>query len=571
MDYRIRQDIHEKLRGEIGTAFAPRHGNTAIALAYPNTYAVGMSNLGMQTIYGLLNERGGVCCERVFLPDAPLRLIYEQTNTPLCSLESQTPAADFDILAFSVSFENDDLNLLAMLELAHLPLKAEDRGERHPLVIVGGAITAINPEPLALFVDAFVIGDGEEILPQFLEMYQQCAAAPRRELLARLAQIPGVYVPSLYEVSYRADGALNAIRPLADAPAQIAPRPARDIDAFPAYSRILSEQTEFGDMFLLQITRGCPYKCRFCHTGYTQSPLRHLSFETAARLIERGLQFRRKIGLVSPAVADYPDFERLCDFILARGAGVTVSSLRISACSRDGLLERLARAGQRTITLAPEAGTARLRKILRKNLPNEMLYATIERIRQTGIPNVKLYFLIGVPTETETDIEGIIEVCGRCRDILAQDAKRRGKIGTLTVSVNPFVPKPFTPLQWCGMATEKALKQKLQQLSRALGRLGNAHLIAETPKWAIWQGILARGDRRLGEVLLRANAFRGDWKKAFRDAALTPEWYAHRERGADEAFPWNHLQIGLSQPQLREEYQQIIQGIGSGADEPPRC
>lgn len=561
MNYRIRQDFDAKLRGEIGTIVTPHHNNTTIILTYPNTYAVGMSNLGFQTIYGLLNECENVCCERAFLPDAPLLPLYRQTHAPLCSLESKTPLSDVDMVAFSISFENDYLHLLDILELARLPLKAEDRHGSHPLIIAGGAITTINPEPLALFVDVFLLGDGEEIVPQFVAAYQQYApTCSKPELLEHLAALPGVYVPALYDVAYHDDGTIDAVTPIGGAPSVISTCPLTNLETFPAYSRILTEETEFGDMFLLQLTRGCPYKCRFCHTGYTQRPLRHLSLETAMRLIEHGLQFRKKIGLVSPAVADYPHFDALYDFILERGGNVTVSSLRISACANTDILERLSRAGQRTITLAPEAGTERLRKIVRKNLSNDMLYATIERIALAGIPNVKLYFLIGLPSETDDDIEALIEVGRNCRDLMVQTMKRTGKVGTITVSVNPCIPKPSTPLQWCGMATERELKQKLQRITRGFARVGNVDVIAEPLRMAIWQGILARGDRRIGEVLLLAKSHQGDWKKAFRQLQRSPEFYNHRERGADERFPWQHLQIGQSQQQLFEEYQQLFTG-----------
>ncbi len=572
MNYRIRQDFDTKLHGEIGTISQLRHDKTTIVLTYPNTYAVGMSNLGFQTIYGLLNECDNVCCERAFLPDAPLLPLYRQTHAPLCSLESKTSFTDADIVAFSISFENDYLHLLDILELAHIPLKAEDRNDYHPLIIAGGAITTINPEPLALFVDAFILGDGEEIVPQFVDTYQQYApTCPKQALLKHLAAIPGVYVPSLYDVTYRENGAIAAITPIGEAPPLLATCPLADLDAFPAYSRILTEQTEFGDMFLIQLTRGCPYQCRFCHTGYTQRPLRHLSFETATRLIEHGLQFRKKIGLVSPAVADYPHFEALYDFILERGGSVTVSSLRISACANTDILERLSRAGQRTITLAPEAGTERLRKIIRKNLSNELFYATIERIALAGIPNIKLYFLIGIPSETDDDIEALINVCRQCRDIMVQTMKSSGRVGTITISVNPCIPKPSTPLQWCGMATERELKQKLQRITRAFARIGNVELIAESPRMAVWQGILARGDRKIGDVLLQTKSYQGDWKKAFRQLQLSPEFYSYRERDAEEQFPWQHLQVGQSQQQLFEEYQQLFTGVGRGTAFPSLC
>lgn len=560
MDYRIRQDIERKLQGEQGTIFKAAQGKIRIALIYPNTYYVGMSNLGLQTIYGFLNAREDVCCERAFLPEAPILDLYTRTHTPLCSLESQTPLSEFELLAFSISFENDELNILKILELAHVPLKAEDRNNDDPFVLLGGALTTINPEPLALFLDLVVLGDGEDVLTSLLDMYQKVRETePKHESLKQLAQVRGVYVPSLYDIDYNEEGYIIDIAPIAGAPCPVGTCPIVTLDHYPAYSRILTEQTEFGDMFLVQINRGCPYKCRFCHTGYTQTPVRHLSYDMAARLVRRGLQERERIGLVGAAIADYPSLQDLCDLIISEGGKLSVSSLRVSALARARhLLEVLVQAGQKTVTLAPEAGTERLRRLIRKPLADTMLYETVEYVIRHHIPNLKFYFLIGLPTETEEDLEAIIALCTRCRELMLNTAKSLGKMGKMTVSVNPFVPKPFTPLQWCRMETEAELKRKIQKLQRALQRLGNVEVIHEAPKWAVWQGILARGDRKLGQVLLRTLKLQGNWKKAFQDLGLDPGFYVHRTRTEDEYFPWNHLQIGGSNEQLYHEYQHLF-------------
>ena len=562
MDYRLRQDAEGKLQAEIGTIYKGRSSGTiAVVLAYPNSYYVGMSNLGMQAIYGCLNERDDVCCERVFLPDQEVLGVYAQTGVSLCSLESQTPLTEFDILAFSVSFENDYLNLLTMLKLAKLPLKAEDRDERFPLIVVGGAISAINPEPLAMFVDLFVLGDGEPALDELLEMYRQHSeTCSRSELLEHLATLPGLYVPALYDISYLQDGEIDQVRPRSAAiPAVISKCSVPSLDRHPAYSRILTENTEFGKLFLLQINRGCCYRCRFCHTGYTQTPLRHLSLDVALALVHKGLRHRQRIGLVGAAIADYPHLEELCSAISAQGGSLSVSSLRLSAFSQKAyILEALLAAGQKTLTLAPEAGTERLRRLIRKPLSNQAFYETVAQVLEAQIPNLKFYFLIGLPGETREDLEAIIEMCKQCRQLMVQAARARGNIGKLIVSVNPFVPKPFTPLQWCAMDSEAELKRKLQFLKRALQRVGNVELIHEAPRWAIWQGILARGDRKLGEVLLKTLQFRGNWKKAFRELDLSPDFYVHRTRSIDELLPWSHFQVGMSQRLLAAEYQQLF-------------
>ena len=279
----------------------------------------------------------------------------------------------------------------------------------------------------------------------------------------------------------------------------------------------------------------------------------------ALALVRQGLQHRNRIGLVGAAIADYPHLEELCAAIAAKGARLSVSSLRLSAFSQKAyLLKALVAAGQKTLTMAPEAGTERLRRLIRKPLSDRAFYETVTHILDAQVPNLKLYFLIGLPSETREDLEEIIAMCVKCRHVMVQAARARGNIGKLIVSVNPFVPKPFTPLQWCAMNSEAELKRKLQFLKRALQRLGNVELIHEAPRWAIWQGILARGDRKLGEVLVKTLHYQGNWKKAFRELDMSPDFYVHRTRPLDERLPWSHFQVGTSQQQLADEYQQLF-------------
>ncbi|MBD3309419.1 radical SAM protein [candidate division KSB3 bacterium] len=560
MEYRRRQAIEATLHGERGTVYKAHDTKIRIALIYPNTYYVGMSNLGVHTIYGLLNAHDDVYCERVFFPDANMLPYYQRTKTPLCSLESQTALAEFDILAFSVSFENDYLNILHLLEFGRIPATTEERQDSYPVVMLGGAVTAINPEPLAVFIDVFIIGEGEEILADVLETYRHAAGKrSKRTLVERLAQIPGVYVPSLYDITYTSDGRLKHRIPRANAPAHIKTRPLLNLDCYPAYSRILTEQTEFGKMFLLQLNRGCGYACRFCHTGYAHSPLRHLSLEAALRLIRQGLQVRERIGLVGAAIADYPQLPELAEAICSQGGKLSVSSLRLSALAkRPDLLDILLQTDQKTITIAPEAGTERLRRLISKALTDTVLYDTLEHILRKHLVHLKLYFLIGLPTETDEDIEAIIHLCQQCRQLLRNAAKTHGKIGKMTVSVSPLVPKPFTPLQWHPMAPENVLKRKLHHIKRQVSRLGNLQMSHTPAKSAIWQGILARGDRRLGHILLRTAANGGNWKRAFRELNMRPEFYVHRPRDKEEQLPWSHLHVGLSHHRLHDEYQRML-------------
>jgi radical SAM superfamily enzyme YgiQ (UPF0313 family) len=560
LDYRLRQEVAEKLQGEIGTCYRASGDKISVVLVYPNTYYVGMSNLGFQAIYGFLNARDNVYCERAFLPDSELLTVYEHTRTPVFSYESQKPLAEFEIIAFSVSFENDYLNILKILELARVPFKSEERTAADPLLILGGTVTTINPEPLALFFDLVVLGDGEPVLEQVLTTYQDCAAeCSRQALLGRMATIPGVYIPSLYQVEYSEFGHIHRIVPHHGAPETVVSCIIPDLIQYPAYTRIFTDQTEFGDLFLLEIERGCCYKCRFCHTGYSQNPIRYLPLQAALPLIEQGLHYRQRIGLIGPAIADYPALQELGQAIAAHGGNISVSSLRVSALRKsDVLLNMLIQIGQKTVTIAPEAGAERLRKILGKALSNEALYETVEYVAKAQIPNLKLYFLVGLPTETHEDLDILIEVCKKCNHILQKAAKIRGKSGKLTISVNPFVPKPFTPLQWCPMASEAELKRKILKIKSALSRFSNMEVIHELPKWAVWQGILARGDRKIGHVLLLTLQYQGVWKKAFRDLNMNPDFYAHRSRNGDEKLPWDFMTVGLSRQALFDEYQGIL-------------
>lgn len=535
-----------------------------MALVYPNTYYVGMSNLGLQTIYGYLNARDDVCCERAFLPDREMLPLYQQTRTPLFSLESKTPLQAFDLVAFSVSFENDYLNILTILELSGISLTSDERKAEEPCVIVGGAVTTINPEPLAMFIDLFVIGDGEPLLDKLIETYQQCAGHhTKRVFLEQAAEIPGVYVPACYEAAYDDTGHLCQFAPKQHAPKTVAQSTLRDLGGHPAYSRILTEDTEFGGLFLLQLNRGCSYRCRFCHTGYSQPSLRHLPRDIALRLIRQGMQSRERIGLVGAAVAEYPHLADICQAIVSRGGKISVSSLRVSALAKtEFLIKALIDGGQKTLAVAPEAGTERLRKLVRKALPDSVLMEAFDYLARIPLVNLKLYFLIGLPTETPEDIEAIIELCHTCWQTLEKAAKYRGTRAKITISLNPFVPKPFTPLQWCGMTAESELKRRIQRIKRGVNRLHYVEVIHEAPKWAVWQGILARGDRRLGQILLLTLRYHGDWKKAFRELHRDPGFYVYRNRNTDEMFPWSHLHVGTSHQALLDEYQSIITGNG---------
>lgn len=495
------------LAGEQGTIFASPGSRLRLLLAYPNTYRVGMSNLGFQAVYYLLNQLPGVSCERAFLPEGPGRLI---------SLETQTPAGDFDVIGFSLPYELDCLNVLKMLRAAGIPLRAEQR-EAGPLVLAGGAWVSYNPLPLAEIADAFVIGEAETALAP---LAQALAGRPKREdALRRLTEVPGVWVPS---------------------PASRAPHPATRVypphlDDWPTCSRVLTRETEFGDLFLIELSRGCGRGCRFCVADYCYRPPRRRSLECLLDQARQGLRFRETIGLVAAAVSDYPAVEELVAEIRGMGGRISVSSLRADSLT-PALVKALAESGVRTLTLAPEAGSDRLRQVLHKGIAEESYLEACRQAAALGIPQIKLYFMLGIPGEDEQDVAAIVA--------LAERVRRLG-VERLSLSVSCLVPKPGTPFERIAMETPSSLDRKQRLLRKLVA--GKADISFESPRWSLIQGALARGDRRLGGVMIAAleggESFRA-WKEAFRAAGLTAEEFACRSRPPEEALPWREAVAG---------------------------
>ncbi|WP_089935293.1 radical SAM protein, partial [Candidatus Entotheonella palauensis] len=439
-----RQFNHRRLQAERGT-ITKNAGQVRLrfALAYPNTYFVGMSNLGLQTMYRVINQRPDTVCERVFLPDT------QPGNSQLRSFESRRPVRDFHILGFSVSYENDYVNLLQMLEWARIPLLAAERDERHPLILVGGAVTYINPEPLADFADLMIIGDGEEAIHDYLDLAVDGIAQARGTHLQHAAEIPGLYVPGLQRET-------RGIKPLA-------PRKITDLSQWPAYSSLLTEETEFSNTLLVEITRGCPWKCRFCTVGYVYPKFRQLPAEMVLGLVEAQRQWDRqsghepigKVGLISSATGDYRHLAAVSQGLVDLGVSIGISSLRMDRMP-DVLIDCMVRSGVRSCTVAPEAGSERLRQFIRKDMTEADILTGVERLLDAGMRNLKLYSMIGLPTETEADVQELIALAFKIWDRMKRSGQARGALGTLTLSVNPFVPKPATPLQWCAMAPRRA-------------------------------------------------------------------------------------------------------------------
>lgn len=558
MDRRITNKLDALLSAERGTVFK-QEADISVALAYPNTYHVGMSNLGLQRIYSLLNARPDTVCERVFLPDDEDLDAYRGGRAALVTLERRMPLRDADMLAFSVSFEHDYLNVIEMLRLAGIEPLREDRTAGDPLLLLGGICAFFNPEPLADFFDAVIVGEAEEAVNEFMDAFiaARGADADRRGLLMRLGRVPGVYVPSFYEVRYHDDGSIaerTVTEP--DAPARISKRTYHHSAAHPAATAVLTPGTEFSNMYLAEVTRGCGRHCRFCMAGYIYLPPRNIGLEAAREEAAKADAACGRIGLVGSALSDYPHIADLCASITG---SLSVSSLRADSLSRE-LIERLAASGHKTVSIAPEAGSERLRKVINKGISEADILRAADLIFGAGIPNVKLYFIIGLPTETQEDVDAIIDLARKVREVQLRHARPAGRIGRITLSVNSFVPKPFTPFQWEPMEDVKSLNRKLRTLEKAVRGIGNMNIIHDLPKWEFFQALLSRGDRQVGMLLLAAHGQDGDWKAAARAIGMDLDRYVLRRRPENEVFPWDFIDIGVRKEYLRNEYQRSLEG-----------
>jgi radical SAM superfamily enzyme YgiQ (UPF0313 family) len=544
---------HARLReAEVWLEDVPRRGSFRVALVWPNLYFVGMSNLGFQAVYRLLNALPDVSCERAFLPDDEDAAELERTSRPLVSFETGTPLRDFDAIAFSVSFENDYLHVLQVLRLAGVPLRARDRGPHDPLVILGGAAMFLNPEPLAPFADLVAVGEGESLVPRMMSALLGSASA--RDGIASLSPKDGFYVPGRYEAQYHGDGTLAAVA----GPGVVArQRGWPGQMAFPQ-SVALTPHTEMSMKFMVEISRGCPCMCRFCWAGYNYLPVRGF---TRSELVARAREVRRatdRIGLVSTAVCDHPEIEGIVDDLAAMDYEVSVASLRLDDLTPDFVF-KLADTGVQGLTLAPECGSDRMRRILNKQFTNAEILDKATWIFENGILNLKLYYMVGLPFEEHSDVEAIVTLTGQIRDRMLAVARGRGRIGRLHPSINPFVPKPGTPYQWLPMEDPKETDRKLQYLRRAFSRMPNVDAICKSARSGAAQAILALADRRVADALEIASARRVDFKRAMREAGLDPAFYLFRPRDRDEVLPWDVVDNGVSKAYFWRELEKSRQ------------
>jgi radical SAM superfamily enzyme YgiQ (UPF0313 family) len=546
------------LAKEVGYVSKPHIDRLRVALAFPNTYYVGMSNLGFQTVYQLFNAADDVVCERIFLP--PKQQLKEQlaSKSALITLESQSLARDFDVIAFSVSFEWDYTNILTMLRLAGVPVRAESRTARDPLIVIGGAITFVNPEPLAAFADVIAAGEGEELVPALLDSFRE--GGSRADLLKSLAKKRGFYIPSFYDVEYKADGTIARFVPKDGTGAPLAVKKAAvpTTEALdPPCTRIFTPDTEFGSRFLVEVVRGCANLCRFCWAGYNYLPVRAFP---ADRILERARQARahaKQAGLVSIALCDHPEIDRILKGLAAMGYSISPASLRLDDLT-ETIVRQLRESGEKTLTIAPETGSDRLRRVINKTVTNDEILDRAELIFSSGIENLKLYFMIGLPTETDDDLVAIRDLTLQLREIMLKHAKGKGRIGRIIGSVNPLVPKPSTAYQWLPMAASSLIDQKVQRLRELTTDIDNVFFNIKSERHSFYQALLSLGDRRVAPAIEAAEANGGDWRRAVADTSVDADFYVFRDRTTDEVLPWSIIDGGMKEAFFRSEFEKSV-------------
>ena len=554
-EWKQRERALELLSREVGYVRKPHGGKLRVALAFPNTYFVGMSNLGFQTVYKLFNEETDIVCERFFLPPKSELAAQVAAGAPLITLESQTPVRDFDVVAFSVSFEWDYTNVLTLLRLAGIPARAEQRTHHDPLVLIGGAVTFVNPEPLALFADVIAAGEGEALIPALLQAFKQ--ASDRDDLLRRLVAERGYYVPSFYDVEYAANGTIASYvaRPGTDAPAVVKKAALKTTDAVdPPATTIFTPETEFGSRFLVEVVRGCANLCRFCWAGYNYLPVRAFPKDRILELARRAQPYSSRAGLVSIALCDHPEIEAILTELVEMGYAISPASLRLDDLTPT-ILDLLRRSGERTITIAPETGSDRLRRVINKTVTNDEILKAAEMIFAAGFENLKLYFMIGLPTETDDDLAAIRDLTLQLRDVMLKHARPRGQVGRIVGSVNPLVPKPGTAYQWLPMTDDRTLARTIKRMQTLMAGVDNVYFNIKSERHSFYQALLSLGDRRVAPAIEAAERNGGNWRAAVSESGVDASFFVFRDRSADAVLPWDIIDGGMKDAFFRSEFE----------------
>src|SRR5215472_1341366 len=547
------------LSKETGYITKPHGDRLRVALAFPNTYWVGMSNLGFQTVYKLFNAQDDVVCERVFLPPKQELAELVASRAPLLTLESQSPVGEFDVLAFSVSFEWDYVNVLTLLRLAGIPIYASERSERHPLIVVGGAVTFVNPEPLAPFADVVAAGEGETLVPALDRAVRESSG--RRELFHALSRERGFYIPSFYEPRYAPDGSLTGYVASGDAPD--APVPVRKaalktteaVD--PPATSIFTPDTEFGSRFLVEVVRGCANLCRFCWAGYNYLPVRAFPAERILQLAEQARTYANRAGLVSIALCDHPEIERILARLHELGYGISPASLRLDDLT-EPIVRILRASGEKTITIAPETGSDRLRRVINKTVTNDEIVDRAELIFANGIENLKLYYMLGLPTETDDDLVAIRDLTLELRERMLKYAKPRGSIGRIVGSVNPLIPKPGTAYQWLPMEADASVDRKIKRLRALTAGIDNVYFNIKSERHSYYQALLSLGDRRVAPAIAAAERNGQNWRAAVAEAGVDADFYIFRDRSKDAVLPWDIIDGGMKSSFFQAEYEKAL-------------
>jgi len=541
MSWKLQGKIDSLLSKERGTVYKNPGGKINIALVYPNTYHVGMSNLGFQGIYGLLNRMDDVVCERVFLPDDEDMEEYIRTDTVLFTLETKRTLNRFDIVAFSVSFENDYPNIIKILKLSRIPLRSSERNLTYPLVILGGVCAFFNPEPIADFFDIAFIGEAEELLPEFLDAYR--SSSDSSEVLKKSLSIEGLYVPRFYSIAYEVGGKISERLISGGAPKIIKKRYLKDITRSSIESSIITPETEFSSMYLVEAMRGCPWSCRFCVAGHIYKPFRKKTLQALENEIRSAFAKTKRIGIIGPSLSDHPDIKEV---LKTPGVDFSITSLRASSRSAElvGLMK-----GHKSISVAPEAGTERLRSVINKKITEEDILKTADLILSGGIETLRIYFMVGLPTETREDIIGIVNLGKKIKGMTSK--------GNITLSISTFVPKPFTPFQWHPMENPSEVKERLKMIKKSLLPIRGIKVFHDVPKYAYMQGLFSRGDRKVSAAIEKISEA-SNWKNAAEAAGIKENFYIFRKKEFTEILPWDFIDVGIEKEKLWAEYQEAL-------------